>query len=129
MFSLGHTLEGRDLDCIKCGTGPRIGWIIHRQHPGEHMAEYFAEGLLQRLLGLGQHTTPHRSDQEQNVITNTNNHSNSQQKEEEDTVGDDDDDVDVHVQQVLSKYTLYVVPSMNPDGAVAGHLRGKAFHT
>mmetsp|Transcript_22637 Transcript_22637/g.32416 ORF Transcript_22637/g.32416 Transcript_22637/m.32416 type:complete len:355 (+) Transcript_22637:92-1156(+) len=48
--SLGHTLEGREIDCITIGNGPRIAWIIARQHPGETMAEYFAEGLLLRLL-------------------------------------------------------------------------------
>ena len=48
--SLGHTLEGREIDCITIGTGPRIAWTIARQHPGETMAEYFAEGLLLRLL-------------------------------------------------------------------------------
>jgi murein tripeptide amidase MpaA len=34
------------------GSGNRIAWIIHRQHPGETMAEYYAEGLLTRILGL-----------------------------------------------------------------------------
>lgn len=50
-FSLGKTLDKRDIDCIKVGTGGKICWIIHRQHPGETMAEFFAEGLLERLLG------------------------------------------------------------------------------
>lgn len=50
--SLGQTLEGREMDCVKVGTGDRTCWIIHRQHPGESMAEFFAEGLLARLLGL-----------------------------------------------------------------------------
>ena len=50
--SLGQTLDGRELDCIRVGTGPLQAWIIHRQHPGESMAEFFAEGLLTRLLGL-----------------------------------------------------------------------------
>jgi murein tripeptide amidase MpaA len=48
--SLGHSLQGRDLDVVQIGTGPLICWIICRQHPGETMAEYYAEGLLQRLL-------------------------------------------------------------------------------
>lgn len=34
------------------GTGERVAWFIHRQHPGESMAEYYAEGLLNRLLGF-----------------------------------------------------------------------------
>ena len=50
--TLGQTLQGREIDCISCGQGDSVCWIIHRQHPGETMAEYFAEGLLTRLLGL-----------------------------------------------------------------------------
>jgi len=50
--SLGQTLDGREMDCIKVGRGKSICWIIHRQHPGEPMAEFYAEGLLDRLLGL-----------------------------------------------------------------------------
>ena len=52
VMSLGQTLDGREIDCITTGSGDRICWIIHRQHPGETMAEHFAEGLLTRLLGL-----------------------------------------------------------------------------
>ena len=50
MHSLGQTLKNREIDCITVGTGSRICWIIHRQHPGESMAEFYAEGLLSRLL-------------------------------------------------------------------------------
>lgn len=52
VMSLGKTLEGRELDCVKLGVGDKVCWLIHRQHPGETMAEYFAEGLLERLLGI-----------------------------------------------------------------------------
>lgn len=52
VMSLGKTLDGRDLECVKLGTGDKICWLIHRQHPGETMAEYFAEGVLERLLGI-----------------------------------------------------------------------------
>lgn len=52
VVSLGRTVEGREIDCVKVGTGPRKCWIIHRQHPGESMASFYAEGLLTRLLGL-----------------------------------------------------------------------------
>jgi murein tripeptide amidase MpaA len=45
-------LSGREIDCLTIGTGPKTCWIIHRQHPGESMAEFYAEGLLTRLLGL-----------------------------------------------------------------------------
>jgi murein tripeptide amidase MpaA len=60
---LGATIEGRDLDLIgvaglAAGEAPasrmdgakKIVWIIARQHPGESMAEWFVEGLLERLL-------------------------------------------------------------------------------
>jgi len=50
--TLGQSLEGREIDYITSGTGPLTCWIIHRQHPGETMAEHYAEGLLQRLLGM-----------------------------------------------------------------------------
>jgi len=50
--SLGQTLDKREMECIKVGKGKSICWIIHRQHPGEPMAEFYAEGLLDRLLGL-----------------------------------------------------------------------------
>ena len=50
--SLGQSLEGREMECISVGEGKMVCWIIHRQHPGETMAEYYAEGLLTRLLGL-----------------------------------------------------------------------------
>ena len=50
--SIGQTLDGRELDVISVGTGPLSAWVIHRQHPGESQAGFFAEGLLSRLLGL-----------------------------------------------------------------------------
>jgi murein tripeptide amidase MpaA len=50
--SLGQTKDGAELEVVRVGTGSTVAWIIHRQHPGEHMAEYYAEGLLTRLLGL-----------------------------------------------------------------------------
>ncbi|ATE60006.1 M14 family metallopeptidase [Thauera sinica] len=51
--NLGGTVEGRDLDMIVVGRptpARRPVWIIARQHPGETMAEWFVEGLLERLL-------------------------------------------------------------------------------
>lgn len=50
--SLGQTTEGREMECISLGKGKLTAWIIHRQHPGETMAEFYAEGLLHRLFGL-----------------------------------------------------------------------------
>ncbi|PNH05606.1 hypothetical protein TSOC_008101 [Tetrabaena socialis] len=70
---LGRTLDGRDLELLRPpGSAPPLAadpaavstppstsagscdgalriWIIARQHPGESMAEWFAEGLVERL--------------------------------------------------------------------------------
>ena len=50
---LGASVEGRDIDLVTIG-GPGAAkkkiWIIARQHPGESMAEWFVEGLIDRLL-------------------------------------------------------------------------------
>ncbi|KAL7543115.1 hypothetical protein ACHAXR_012414 [Thalassiosira sp. AJA248-18] len=51
--SLGQTAQGREMECISIGNGKLIAWIQHRQHPGETMAEFFAEGFLHRVLGVG----------------------------------------------------------------------------
>jgi murein tripeptide amidase MpaA len=40
------------MECVKVGSGDKECWITHRQHPGETMVEYYAEGLLSHLLGL-----------------------------------------------------------------------------
>jgi murein tripeptide amidase MpaA len=47
---LGGSVQGRDVDELVVGAGERAVWIIARQHPGEAMAEWFVDGLLQRLL-------------------------------------------------------------------------------
>ncbi|MEW9900201.1 M14-type cytosolic carboxypeptidase [Chitinivorax sp. PXF-14] len=50
---LGATVDGRDLDLLVLGDGDpakRKIWVTARQHPGETMAEWFIEGLLERLL-------------------------------------------------------------------------------
>jgi murein tripeptide amidase MpaA len=46
---LGATVDGRDLDLLVMGSGPKPVWVIARQHPGESMAEWFMEGLLEAL--------------------------------------------------------------------------------
>lgn len=54
--SLGQTLEGQDIDLLTiCDTmtPDRSIWMIARQHPGETMAEWWMEGMLERL------TDPH----------------------------------------------------------------------
>lgn len=54
--SLGKTLDGQDLDLLTIqdhdiASKPLANcWIIARQHPGETMAEWFMEGLLERLV-------------------------------------------------------------------------------
>ena len=87
--NLGATVEGRDLDLVTVGRpapGKRPVWIIARQHPGESMAEWFVEGLLERLL----------------------------------------DGADPIARKVREHAVLYIVPNMNPDGAVRGNLRTNA---
>lgn len=66
--SLGQTTEGREVECISIGNGNLIAWVIHRQHPGETMAEFYAEGLLHRLLGLDA-TTDNLDDATKRVLT------------------------------------------------------------
>lgn len=47
---LGLTLEGRPMDYLRVGTGAKQVWLYARQHPGETMAEWWMEGMLERLL-------------------------------------------------------------------------------
>ncbi|MBU2977038.1 M14-type cytosolic carboxypeptidase [Alteromonas sp. C1M14] len=50
---LGQTLDGRDLNMLVIGEPlpeKKKIWITARQHPGETMAQWCAEGLLYRLL-------------------------------------------------------------------------------
>jgi murein tripeptide amidase MpaA len=86
---LGETLDGRDMSLLVIGEpekDKKVIWVTARQHPGETMAEWLVEGLLERLL-------------------------------------DEDDGL---ARQLLEKAVFYVVPNMNPDGAVRGHLRTNA---
>ena len=54
VLDLGATLDGRDLNLIEIGAPARHArrhyWIIARQHPGETMAEWLVEGMVERLL-------------------------------------------------------------------------------
>lgn len=53
LMRLGATLDGRDLDMVTVGAAAahkKNFWVIARQHPGETMAEWFVEGMLERLL-------------------------------------------------------------------------------
>lgn len=46
---LGQTLDGQAIDCLTLGTGEKQVWLYARQHPGESMAEWWAEGALEKL--------------------------------------------------------------------------------
>ena len=47
---LGATLDGLDIDLLTIGDGPKQVWFYARQHPGESMAEWWMEGVLERLV-------------------------------------------------------------------------------
>jgi murein tripeptide amidase MpaA len=47
--TLGHSIEGRAIDCLSVGEGPKPVWLYARQHPGESMAEWWMEGALETL--------------------------------------------------------------------------------
>ena len=85
---LGNTVDGRDLNLVVVGNEEAASkvWIIARQHPGETMAEWFVEGLIDALL----------------------------------------DRANPHARLLLSQAVFYIVPNMNPDGAVRGNLRTNA---
>ena len=91
---LGSTLQGRDMALLRVTDADSATplaekkkvWVIARQHPGESMAEWFVEGLLERLL----------------------------------------DGSDSVSRRLLQHCVFYVVPNMNPDGAVLGNLRTNA---
>jgi len=90
-FRLGETLDGRPLDGLilhptEDVASPKIAWVVGRQHPGETMAEWWMEGLLDRLL----------------------------------------DGSDALAKKLRAQFIFYVVPNMNPDGSVRGHLRVNA---
>jgi murein tripeptide amidase MpaA len=55
---LGQTVQGRDMALLRVTDADspvplaqrKKVWVIARQHPGETMAEWFVEGMLERLL-------------------------------------------------------------------------------
>jgi len=52
----GRSIEGRDIELLRVhrhGGASRKVWIIAQQHPGEHMAEWFMEGIIERLGDAG----------------------------------------------------------------------------
>lgn len=87
--TLGSTIDGNDMSLLTFGEpeeGKKKVWLIARQHPGESMAEWFMEGIVQRFL----------------------------------------DEDDVTARSILEQAVVYVVPNMNPDGSIRGHLRCNA---
>ena len=52
VLDIGSTVEGRDMNLVVIGNvaAEKKIWVIARQHPGETMAEWFVEGLLDALL-------------------------------------------------------------------------------
>jgi len=89
LSSLGKTIENREIDFLKVGDekpGKKKIWILGRQHPGESMASFFMEGLINRLI----------------------------------------DGNDPISRVLLQKAVFYIIPFINPDGAIAGNLRANA---
>jgi len=53
LHDLGVSLDGQAMDCLQVGMPSqekKTCWMIARQHPGETMAEWWMEGMLDRLL-------------------------------------------------------------------------------
>lgn len=52
VLDIGSTVEGRDMNLAVIGdpSAKKKVWIIARQHPGESMAEWFVEGMIDALL-------------------------------------------------------------------------------
>jgi len=51
--TLGSTLDGQSIDCLRFGApgdAKKTLWMIARQHPGETMAQWWMEGMVNRLL-------------------------------------------------------------------------------
>lgn len=50
---LATTPQGRPLERLVLGHGPKRVWVMAQQHPGESMAGWFVEGLVVGLLDHG----------------------------------------------------------------------------
>jgi murein tripeptide amidase MpaA len=52
LLDLGNTLDGRDMNLLVIGnpSAAKRVWVVARQHPGETMAEWFVEGMIDALL-------------------------------------------------------------------------------
>lgn len=52
IMATGKSIEGRDIQLLKVSRTPNAArkvWIIAQQHPGEHMAQWYMEGVIERL--------------------------------------------------------------------------------
>jgi len=97
--------------CVQVGTpsaDKATIWVICRQHPGEPMAEWFAEGLLERLTGAAA-AAPAAAAAVDAAAE-----------------GGGGGGADPEVQQLLERAVLYIVPNMNPDGSIRWGLVGEA---
>ena len=85
---LGTSIDGRDINLAVIGNPEATSkvWVIARQHPGETMAEWLVEGMIDALL----------------------------------------DRANPLARKLLRHAVFYIVPNMNPDGAVRGNLRTNA---
>jgi len=51
--TLGLTLDGQTMDCLRFGepeASRKTVWMVARQHPGETMAEWWMEAMVNRLV-------------------------------------------------------------------------------
>jgi murein tripeptide amidase MpaA len=51
--TIGATLDGQTMDCLRFGEidqGRKNIWMVARQHPGETMAEWWMEAMVNRLV-------------------------------------------------------------------------------
>lgn len=58
LFATGKSIEGRPIELLRVSRNPQASrkiWLLAQQHPGEHMAEWFMEGLLERLQQRDDH--------------------------------------------------------------------------
>ena len=69
---LGRTVQGRDMDRLRIGTGPLTVWTIARQHPGESMAAWWMEGFIARLLGADDLASEARERMSFHIVPNMN---------------------------------------------------------
>lgn len=69
---LGLTLDGQSMDVLTMGTGPKTVWIYARQHPGESMAEWWAEGALEYLTSGNATATALRDKATFHIVPNMN---------------------------------------------------------